>query len=94
MPESGAAGTTVGAGVYELPEEMRDFRDLVRRLAQEQIAPRAAEIDERGEYPWDVRELLASHDVLGLPFSEEHGGTGSGTLMLQTAVEELSLIHI
>ena len=90
MPDSAAATATVGAGVYELPEELRDFRDLVRRLAQEQIAPRAAEIDKQGEYPWDIRELLASHDVLGLPFSEEHGGTGTGTLMLQTAVEEIA----
>ena len=57
-----------GAGVYEVPEELRDFRELVERLAQEQIAPRAAEIDAKGEYPWDIRELLASHDILGLPF--------------------------
>src|SRR5215218_9120837 len=83
---------STGAGVYEVPEELRDFRDLVHRLAQEQIAPRAAEIDEKGEYPWDVRELLASHDVLGLPFRPEHGGTGTGTLMLQIAVEEIAKV--
>ena len=40
--------------------------------------------------PWDVRELLAEHDVLGLPFSEEFGGTGTGTLVLQLAVEEIA----
>ena len=44
---------SAGAGVYEVPEELRDFRELVRRLAQERIAPRAAEIDETGEYPWE-----------------------------------------
>jgi alkylation response protein AidB-like acyl-CoA dehydrogenase len=82
----------VGAGIYEVPEELRDFRDLVRRLAQERIAPRAAEIDKKGEYPWDVRELLASHDVLGLPFATEYGGTGTGTLMLQMAVEEIAKV--
>jgi len=79
-----------GAGVYEVPEELRDFRELVRRLAEEQIAPRAAAIDEAGEYPWDVRELLASHDILGLPFPTEYGGTGTGTLMQQIAVEEIA----
>ena len=82
--------TTSASGVYEVPEELRDFRDLVRRLSQEQIAPRAAEIDEKGEYPWDIRELLASHDILGLPFPTEYGGTGTGTLMQQIAVEEIA----
>src|SRR4051795_2380524 len=75
---------------YEVPQESRDLRDMVRQLAQEKIAPRAGEIDRAGEYPWDVRELLAEHDILGLPFSEEHGGTGTGTLVLQMAVEEIA----
>jgi alkylation response protein AidB-like acyl-CoA dehydrogenase len=84
--------TGEGAGVYEIPEELRDIRELVHRLAQEQIAPRAAEIDEQGEYPWDIRELLASHDVLGLPLPSEYGGTGTGTLMQQVAVEEIARV--
>ena len=46
------------------------------RSSRERIAPRAAEIDATGEYPWDIRRLLAEHDLLGLPFAEEHGGTG------------------
>ena len=77
-------------GVYDVPQELVDLRDMVRRLAQERIAPRAADIDRSGEYPTDVRELLSEHDVLGLPFDEEHGGTGTGTLMLQIAVEEIA----
>ncbi|MDQ3850949.1 MAG: acyl-CoA dehydrogenase family protein [Actinomycetota bacterium] len=78
--------------VYAIPEELEDFRDVVRQLAQERIAPRAAEIDRSAEYPWDVRRLLAEHDVLALPFEEEHGGTGTGTLMLQMAVEEIAKV--
>ena len=89
---SSEATPAVGAGIYEVPEELGDFRDLVRRLAQDRIGPRAAEIDETGEYPWDVRELLASHDILGLPFDTEYGGTGTGTLMLQIAVEEIAKV--
>ncbi len=87
---SDTATASTGAGVYEVPEELRDFRDLIRRLAEERIAPRAAEIDEQGEYPWDIRELLGSHDVLGLPLPAEYGGTGTGTLMQQIAVEEIA----
>jgi alkylation response protein AidB-like acyl-CoA dehydrogenase len=86
--------STVGAfaDLYDVPQELRDFRATVRQLAQERIAPRAAEIDRTGEYPWDVRRLLAEHDVLALPFAEEHGGTGTGTLMLQMAVEEIAQV--
>src|SRR5919206_5140121 len=82
--------STTLTDVYEIPQEHKDFRALVRQIAQEQIAPRAAEIDATDEYPWDIRRLLAEQDILGLPFDEEHGGTGTGTLMLQMGVEELA----
>jgi acyl-CoA dehydrogenase len=76
--------------VYDIPQELIDLRDMIRQLAQERIAPRAAEIDRTAEYPRDIRELLAEHDILGLPFAEEYGGTGTGTLMLNIAVEEIA----
>ena len=77
---------------YAVPRELLDFRDAIRQIVAERVAPRAAEIDARGEYPWDVRELFAEHDILGLPFAEEFGGTGTGTLMLQMAVEEIARV--
>src|SRR3954452_1725037 len=76
--------------VYTVPQELVDFRDTIRQMVVERVAPRAAEIDETAEYPWDIRELLAEHDALGLPFDEEYGGTGTGTLMLNMAVEEIA----
>ena len=76
--------------LYDIPQDLLDFRDLVRRLAQDQIAPRAADIDRTAEYPWDVRRLLSEQDVLALPFETEYGGTGTGTLMLNMAVEEIA----
>src|SRR5437660_1673813 len=78
------------AELYTIPQEYLDFRDTIRQIAQERIAPRAAEIDEKAEYPHDLRALLAEHDVLGLPFEPEYGGTGTGTLMLNIAVEEIA----
>ncbi|MDQ3741004.1 MAG: acyl-CoA dehydrogenase family protein [Actinomycetota bacterium] len=78
--------------VYGVPQEFLDFRDTIRQIATERIAPRAAEIDAKAEYPWDVRRLLAENDVLALPFAEEHGGTGTGTLMLQMGVEEIARV--
>jgi alkylation response protein AidB-like acyl-CoA dehydrogenase len=76
--------------LYTLPEEHLDFRNTIREIAQERIAPRAAEIDEQAAYPHDLRALLAEQDILGLPFEIEHGGTGTGTLMLNMAVEEIA----
>jgi len=78
------------ADVYDLPQEYKDFRDTIRQIVDEQVRPRAAEIDAKGEYPWDVRRLFAEHDILALPFDTEYGGTGTGTLMLQVAVEEIA----
>ena len=83
--------TATEQGVYELPQEMRDFRDVIREIVDAKIRPRAAEIDATGEYPWDVRKLLGEQDILGLPFSPEYGGTGTGTLMQQVAVEEIAM---
>ncbi|MGH2876689.1 MAG: acyl-CoA dehydrogenase family protein [Solirubrobacteraceae bacterium] len=78
------------AELYTIPQEHLDLRATIRELARERIAPRAAEIDERAEYPHDLRALLAEHDILALPFEAEHGGTGTGSLMLNMAVEEIA----
>jgi alkylation response protein AidB-like acyl-CoA dehydrogenase len=80
----------MGTGLYEIPQEMVDFRETIRQIATERIAPRAAEIDRNSEYPRDIRQLLGEQDILGLPFAEEYGGTGTGTLMLQIGVEEIA----
>jgi alkylation response protein AidB-like acyl-CoA dehydrogenase len=82
--------TTPGADAYTIPQEFEDFRDTIRDLVAGEVAPRAAEIDQAGEYPWDVRKAFADHDLLGLPFPEELGGTGTGTLMLNIAIEEVA----
>ncbi len=82
--------STTITGLYDIPQDLGDLRAMIRQLARERIAPRAAQIDRTAQYPWDVRELLAEHDVLGLPFEEAYGGTGTGTLMLQMAVEEIA----
>jgi alkylation response protein AidB-like acyl-CoA dehydrogenase len=78
--------------LYTIPQENLDFCEMIGRLARERIAPRSAEIDERAEYPWDIRKLLGEQDVLGLPFPVEYGGTGTGTLMLNMAVEEIAKV--
>jgi alkylation response protein AidB-like acyl-CoA dehydrogenase len=73
-----------------LSDEQREIRELVRTLTREQIAPRAADIDSSGEFPWDMVELLREHEIFGLAFDEQYGGSGAGALMLLVAVEEIS----
>jgi alkylation response protein AidB-like acyl-CoA dehydrogenase len=78
------------SGPAELPQDLADLRATIAQIAAEQIAPRAGEIDRTATYPQDIRELLAANDILALPFAERYGGTGTGTLMLQIAVEEIA----
>ena len=78
------------APAYALPQEFEDFRETIRKMVVERVAPRAAEIDATAEYPQDIRELFGEHDLLGLPFEAEHGGTGTGALMLNIAIEEVA----
>jgi alkylation response protein AidB-like acyl-CoA dehydrogenase len=75
-----------------LTPEQRELRDLVRVLARERIAPRAAEIDESHEFPWDVVELFRENDIFGLFFEEAYGGLGTGTLLALIAIEEVSKV--
>src|SRR3954454_21390153 len=82
--------TSTPDGTYALPDEHVEFRDTIRQIVRERVAPRAAEIDAKAEYPWDLRRLFAEQDLLGLPFEEQYGGAGTGTLMLNIAVEEVA----
>jgi alkylation response protein AidB-like acyl-CoA dehydrogenase len=75
-----------------LSDDQRELRELVRTLARERIAPRAAEIDEAHEFPWDVVELFREHGIFGLFFEERYGGTGTGALLALVAIEEVSKV--
>ncbi len=75
---------------FRLSDEQRELRDAVRELARERIAPRAAEIDRSAEFPWDLKELLATQDILGLPYPAEYGGLGGDLLTCCLAIEALS----
>ena len=64
--------------------------DLVRELVAEKVAPRAAEIDEKQEYPRDIKELFAQSDLLGIPIPTEYGGLGGTFLTYVKVVEEIA----
>ena len=75
-----------------MTDEQREIRELVRALARERIAPRAAEIDRTAAFPWDVVELYRENELFGMLFDEEHGGIGASALMTLVVIEELSKV--
>ena len=75
-----------------LTAEQLEIRELVRTLARERIAPRAAAIDESHEFPWDVVELFREHGLFALTFEERYGGTATGALLALVAIEEVSKV--
>ncbi|HXJ66106.1 MAG TPA: acyl-CoA dehydrogenase family protein [Actinomycetota bacterium] len=77
---------------FDLSEDQRDFRAAVREFAEEVVAPRAAEMDERGELPMDIVKQMGEMGLFGLPFPEEYGGQGSDFLTLCIAIEELARV--
>lgn len=89
MAAPSAAAT--GAPAFSLGEEQRQIQQMVRRLARERVAPRAAEIDRTAEYPQDMFELLRDAGLFAIPFPAEYGGTGS-MLSAAVAIEELGRV--
>ncbi len=77
---------------YELPEELEEFRAVIRALFAEKVAPRAAEIDAQDEWPEDVYRVLVDNDLMGVGYPEEDGGSGGGQLAFGVFIEELSRV--
>jgi len=77
---------------FKLTEEQEMIRDVVRRMSKEKVASRAAEIDEKGEFPWDIIELYRENQIFGMPIPVEYGGTGAGSVTCCLVLEEIAKI--
>ena len=75
---------------YVLPEEHQLLRKTVRQVADDKIAPRAAEIDETGEFPWDVNKALVSADLHAVHVPEAYGGVGADAIASAIVIEEVA----
>ena len=78
--------------LYSLTEEHELLRASVRDLALDRIAPRAAEIDEQAEYPWDVHKALKDADLLAIHVPEVYGGAGADKIAHSIVVEEIARV--
>jgi alkylation response protein AidB-like acyl-CoA dehydrogenase len=75
---------------FVLPEEHQLLRKTVREVADDKIAPRAAEIDETGEFPWDVHDALVSADLHAVHVPEAYGGAGADAIASAIVIEEVA----
>ena len=73
-----------------LTEEHKMIRKMTRQFAEKEVAPIAAEMDEKGEVPFENIKKMGKLGLLGLTVSEEHGGAGMDTVSYCLAVEEIS----
>ena len=77
---------------FDLTPEQGEFRDVVRRFAEEVVAPRSAEADQAADLPMDVVKRMAELGLFGLPFPEAHGGSDADTVTVCLAIEELGRV--
>lgn len=75
---------------FDLTNEQRSIRDVVREFAQSEIAPRAAHYDETGAFPYDLVAGMASLGLFALPFPIEIGGAGGDFVSYCLAMEEIA----
>ncbi|MCC7414072.1 MAG: acyl-CoA dehydrogenase family protein [Gammaproteobacteria bacterium] len=77
---------------FTLTQEQDQVRQLVRKVAENRIAPRAPEIDQTGEFPWDILAVLREHELLGAVIPPEYGGSGLGYLSACLINEEIARV--
>lgn len=78
--------------IFKLTEEQELLQKTVRDFAREEVAPKAAEMDEKEEYDWSLWDKMAEMGLTGIPFPEDYGGAGMDNLSYAIAVEELSRV--
>ncbi|MCF8130947.1 MAG: acyl-CoA dehydrogenase family protein [Deltaproteobacteria bacterium] len=75
---------------YELTEEQEMLKETIARMAREQIAPGAADRDEKAQFPWDMVELLRENALFGADYPEAFGGSEMGLFSLCLIIEEIA----
>ena len=75
---------------FALSDEHEALREAVRALADDKIAPRAADIDRAAEFPWDVYAALVKADLHAVHIPEAYGGAGGDALAAALVIEEVA----
>jgi alkylation response protein AidB-like acyl-CoA dehydrogenase len=75
---------------FDLTAEHKMIREMARDFADKVIAPRAEDMERTGEYPYDIIAQMAELGMMGIPFSEEYGGSGGDWVGAHVCIEEIS----
>jgi alkylation response protein AidB-like acyl-CoA dehydrogenase len=77
---------------YDLPAEHQALRESVRELAQERIAPYAADVDQESRYPQEAHDALVKADLHAVHIPEAYGGAGADALAAVIVIEEVARV--
>ncbi len=75
---------------FELTDDQKAIVEAAREICETEFAPKADEIDRKGEFPRENIELLAKYDLSGIPIPEEYGGLGADFLTWALVGEEIA----
>ena len=78
--------------MFVTTEEQEEFRQAVRQMCEDKLAPRAAETDEKAEYPWYAHEAFVSMGLMGLTFPEDCGGSAADHVTWAICIEEIARV--
>jgi alkylation response protein AidB-like acyl-CoA dehydrogenase len=77
---------------FALSEEHEALREAARAVAEDKIAPRAAEVDRTAEFPWDVHDALVKADLQAVHIPEAYGGAGADAIATAIVIEEVARV--
>ena len=79
---------------FNYTEEQKQIKETVKRFANQQVSPRAVEIDEQDEFPWDLHHQMAGMGLIAAGVSEKYGGGELDTISQLIATEEVGRVSI
>jgi len=77
---------------FELAEEQKAFKSMVRQFVEKELKPRASKIDREGEFPWDIIKKLGKLGLMGMTVPREYGGAGIDRVSYMLALEEIARV--
>jgi len=78
--------------IYQLPEEHQELRAAVRSLSEKEIAPHAADVDDKPRYPTEARTALTASGFHAVHLPEEYGGDGADAIAGCIVIEEVARV--